>query len=261
MLAKNTSGSLINQLTLSGSQMMPEGYYRSKLFIAPFTTNPLLAAASPLFSLIERLCLTNALPPVLKIRENIEHELHAFYSRLNAANYSTELIAVSRYLICATVDELLGKSYLRLYDEPAEFKAFTPLSYDGVEPQKGFFDVVSHIKERPNQHLDVIELAYFCLIAGFEGEQHLCANGRQTLDNLIDELYLLIQQHRVNKPYKLFHDPAEPIASKAKGIPTVLTLCFAFGLLGLAGFSSYFYLNSQAKSILQTHSTHVFREN
>jgi type VI secretion system protein ImpK len=259
MLAKNHTGSLLNQLAFTGSQIL-EGYYRSKLFIAPFTTNPLLAAASPLFSLIERLSVSNALPPVIHIRDNIEHELHAFYSRLNAANYSLELIAVARYLVCSTIDELIGKSYLRLNQEPVEFKAFTPLSHDGVEPQQRFFDVVSHIKERPNQHLDVIELAYFCLIAGFEGEQHFCANGRQTLDNLIDELYLLIQQHRVNKPHKLFHEPAAPATPRTTRIPTILILGFTFGLLGCAFFSSHLYLNSQAKSVLQMHSKHAFRE-
>lgn len=260
MLAKNDRGSLINQLATSESPTILEGYYRSKLFIAPFTSNPLLAAASPLFSLVERLCISHALPPISNIRDNIEHELYAFYSRLNAANYSMELIVLARYLVCATIDELIGKSYLRLYQEPAGFKAFTPLSHDGVEPQKRFFDLVSYIKEQPNQHLDVIELAYFCLIAGFEGEQHLCPNGRQTLDNLIDELYLLIQQHRVNKPHKLFHDPAIPAAPAVVKKPMTLTFCLALGILGLAFFSSHIYLNNQAKSVLQMHSSHVFRE-
>ena len=57
-----------------------------------------------------------------------------------------------------------------------------------------FFGIVTYIKQRPNQYLDLLELAYYCLITGFEGEQHGKADGRQTLDNLIEELYQLISK-------------------------------------------------------------------
>ena len=57
MAAERFSASFVSRLSLSNAQQMPQGYYRSKLFIAPFTTNPLVAAAGPLLSLLERLCL------------------------------------------------------------------------------------------------------------------------------------------------------------------------------------------------------------
>lgn len=254
MTAERFSASIVNRLSLSGTQKMPQGYYRSKLFIAPFTTNPLVAAAGPLLSLLERLYITPSLPPINSIRENIEHELRAFHSRLSGKSYSEELDALAHYLLCATIDELLGKNYLRLYGEIAEFKAFTPSSHDGIGPQKRFFDIVIYIKERPHQYLDLIELAYYCLITGFEGEQHGRADGRQILDNLIEELYQVIKQHRVNKSHQLFRQlkKADPFPKNYK--PLIASSVLALAILAGGYFTSHFLLEKQARIVQFGHT-------
>lgn len=204
MAAEHFSAPFIRQLTLSDSKKIASGYYRSKLFIASCSKNPLVAAAGPILSLLERLCIAFALPPITTIRKNIEHELQAFHSRLNEKAYIGGLDVLGHYLLCATIDELLGKNYLRLYGKAVQFQAFTPSHADDTGPQTRFFDIVHFIKKEPNQYLDLIELAYYCLITGFEGEQHGRTEGRQVLDNLIEELYQLIKKHRVNKNYRLF---------------------------------------------------------
>ncbi|QBR83251.1 DotU family type IV/VI secretion system protein [Legionella israelensis] len=253
MSAESCSVSLVNQLTISMSKNVPKAYYRSKLFIAPYTTNPLIAAAGPLFSLLERLSISSVLPAINLIRDNIEHELHAFQSKLSVSDYSQDLMAIAYYLLCATIDEMLAKSYLRLYGENTEFKAFTPLTSNKAEPQSRFFEIVNSIKESPNQYLDLIELAYYCLIAGFEGEQHFHANGRQNLDHLIEELYLLIQKHRVNKPYKLDKETHLP-----KTLPKNRKPILIAGLVGISIFLSvlglsHLLLENKAKNVLFGH--------
>ena len=232
-----------------GSEKVPQAYYRSRLFIVPFTTNPLVAAAGPLLSLLERLCVSPTLPAIDSIRENIEHELRAFHSRLHGKSGTEELDAIAHYLLCATIDEMLGKSYLRVYGQPAEFQAFTPLSHDNIGPEERFFDITAHIRERPNQYLDLIELAYYCLIAGFEGKQHARPDGRLILDNLIEELYQLIQQYRVNKAHQLFKEN-----KKTPGVPTshrqLVTLGgLALGLVLFGYLSSYILLENKARAI------------
>lgn len=251
MLAENYSASLVSRLAVPGNLQIQHGYYRSKLFTVSSTTNPLVAAAGPLLSLLERLCVSHTLPPIIPIRENIDHELHAFTSKLTSLQYADELAILANYLLRATIDELLGKNYLRIHSQPAEFKAFTPSSYDDSGPERRFFAIVNHIKERTNQYLDLIELAYYCLIAGYEGEQHLRADGRQTLDNLIEELFQLIQQHRVNKPLRLFREPtshvAEPI-NHHKSIIAASLLALAF--LISTYFISHSLLEHKAKTML-----------
>ncbi len=245
--------SLVNNFTISKASRMPQGYFRSKLFVSSSTTNPLVAAASPLLSLMERLSLSPTLPKIDDIRDNIEHELLAFHSRLAGKQYASEFIVIADYLLSATVDELLGKNYLRLYNEPAEFKSFTPVSRDRAEPQSRFFEIVHYVKQRIHQYLDILELAYYCLITGFEGEEHFRADGRQKLDNLIEELYQLIQQHRVNKPCRLFKEQARPSREPINHKPLFFAGVFVLSVLAFSYLGSQTLLEHKAKTLLLGH--------
>jgi len=94
----------------SGLLSIPQGYYRSKLFIAPVSTNSLVAAAGPLLSLLERLCLSSSLPAIEQIRTNMEHEIYAFLSKLAAAKHPEALISIAHFVLAATPEALIGKN-------------------------------------------------------------------------------------------------------------------------------------------------------
>lgn len=256
MAAEHYPTPLVSRLANTGPvPTAPQGYYRSKLFITPSTTNTLLAAAGPIFSLLERLCLSPSLPPIAHIRENIEHELRAFTSKLIAAEYSSELMGTAQYLLSATIDEILGKSYLRIYNIAPEFNSFTPVTHDLVMPQQRFFEIVNHIQERPNQYLDLIELAYFCLVAGFEGEFHLKPGGRQMLDNHIEHLYQIIQQYRYNKPLRLFNENVIPKTTFEKSHKTTLfAIAIAIVIVTAAFLADQMLLDNKAKNVLSGHT-------
>ena len=249
MPAEPYSASLVSRLAVPSHHQPPQGYYRSKLFINSSTTNPLVAAAGPLLSLLERLGISPTLPSINSIRDNIEHELHAFHSRLTGQKYAEEFVVIACYLLSATIDELLGKNYLRLHGQPAEFNAFTPSSHDEIGPQRRFFDIINHIKERTNQYLDMLELAYYCLIAGFEGEQHLRTDGRQILDNLTEELYQLIQQNRANKPHRLFKEKTHRVPEPTNHKPILIATFLAFSMLVSIYFVSHVLLEHKAKAV------------
>lgn len=254
MTVEHYPASLVSCVANTGHMPVPQGYFRSKLFIAPVSTNTLVAAAGPLLSLLERLCLSPSLPPIEQIRDNIEHEVHAFHSKLSASEYSAELIVIAHYLLCATIDELLAKSYLRVYNSTTEFKSFTPLTRDNSEPQQRFFEIVNHLKDKPNQYLDLIELVYFFLIAGFEGEHHFKAHGRQLLDNTIEELYQIIQQYRYNKPHKLFNENPLPKTVKKNYKTTACAALIAVGVVAAAFLTSHLVLEHKAKTVLFGHT-------
>lgn len=248
MAVEHFAVSVTNNLPLPNASFLPQGYYRSKLFIAPFATNPLVAAAGPLLSLLERLCVSPLLPPITFIRPNIEHELYAFRSHLKEKAYPEEFDALAYYLLCATIDEILGKNYLRIYGNVAVFKAFTPSSLS-YEPQQHFFTIVNYLKERPNQYLDLLELVYYCLITGFEGEQHARPDGRQVLDNLIEELYQLIQKHRVNKSYQLFQPQSEIFENNTNTKKITISILMTFLILIASFVISHMLLEYKAKNI------------
>ena len=118
-----------------------------------------------------------------------------------------------------------------------------------------------YIKERPNQYLDLIELIYFCLIAGFEGEYHLKADGRQVLDNTIEDLYQIIQQYRFNKPHRLFNENPLPKVIKKDYKTTIISAAVAASVVLGAFFTSQFLLENKAKTVLLSHTQLALLDN
>lgn len=232
----------------------PTGYFRSKLFSSNAACNPLVAAASPVLSLLERLCISSTLPAIENMRENLEHEIFAFHSRLSHQQYSEDTIALAYYMVSATVDELLGKNYIRVYGQPSLFKAFTPSNANDLGPESQFFVIVNHLKDSGGQYIDLLELAYYCLIVGFEGEQHVKTDGRQILENLMEDLHKIIQRHRVYKPQLLFKS-STPILEENKNYkPLITAVMLSVSVLIGIYMGSQRLLNHQANSVFQHYS-------
>lgn len=254
MAAEHLSTSMVSQLAIFPHPLTSQGYYRSKLFVVPHHSNPLVGAAAPLLSLLERLSISPSLPPMAHIHDNIRHELNAFHSQMSASPYPETDHTIANYILSATIDELLSKSFLRVNGEISPFTAFTPLSFNDIGPEKHFFEIVAFIKERPNQYLDLIELAYYCLISGFEGEAHLRPDGRQNLENLIDELFGLIGQHRVNKSHRLFREAVLPQTKAASAKPLLTTIIAVCLILTGTIFLSHTLIEKKAKTVLFGHT-------
>lgn len=236
----------------------PTGYFRSKLFSSNAACNPLVAAASPVLSLLERLCISPTLPAIDSMRDNLEHELFAFHSRLTHQQYSEDTIALAYYLVSATVDELLGKNYLRVYGQPSIFKAFTPSNANDLGPESQFFVIVNHLKDSEGQYIDLLELAYYCLIAGFEGEQHIRTDGRQILENLMEDLHKIIQRHRVYKPQLLFTTTPNLEIAETKNYKTLITaITLSVSVLLAVYMGSQRLLNHQANNVFQHYSAQI----
>ena len=204
MLAETLSATLIKQISPIQHFPVELGYFRSKLFITDSFTNPLIAAASPLISLLERMNIASQLPELPILYEHIQHEFKAFFSRLRALHYSEEFLTIAHYLLSATTDELLGKNLLRLSGEIQTFKAFTPITPDNLGPQEQFFIILNQLLIEPEQFLDLIELTYYCLLIGFEGKYYQQNHARIELDNLIENLFQILQKYRTNQKHKLF---------------------------------------------------------
>ncbi|NBX85217.1 MAG: DotU family type IV/VI secretion system protein [Gammaproteobacteria bacterium] len=251
MIAEKISAQLIQEFSPFQQFPIGQGYFRSKLLVTDAFTNPLVAAASPLISILERIHIATHLPEIENLHQDITHEFKAFYSRLSTHDYSDEFYSFAHYLLSATTDELLGKSYLRLKGEPIQFNAFTPISNQNINPQDYFFDILNHLMNAPEQFLDLIELAYFCLLIGFEGKYHLQNDGRLILDNLTESLFQTIQKLRTNKTHKLFkHYILKTHTQRKKNSVkkiTLLTSC----LIIFLGLVSQVYIDYQTKNVLE----------
>lgn len=250
MIAEKLSAQVIQQISPFQHFHVGQGYFRSKLLVTDAFTNPLVAAFSPLISILERIHIANYLPEIERLHQDITHEFKAFYSRLSPHDYPEEFYSFAHYLISATIDEILGKTYLRLYNEPIQFTAFTPISNDHINPQEYFFEILSHLMNAPEQYLDLIELAYFCLLIGFEGKYHFQNDGRLILDNLLESLFQTIQKLRTNRTHKLFkHYVLKNYGHRRKSSiqkMALFTSCFVLCL----GLVSQIYIHYQTKNVL-----------
>ena len=253
MNAETLSAIFIKQESLIQQFPVESGYFRSKLIVTDAFSNPIIAAASPLISILERIQIASKLPELDTLHKDITHEFKAFYSRFHMHHYSEEFHFLANYLLCATTDEILGKSYLRMDGEVKMFNAFTPISHNNIGPEQYFFDITNYIMSLPEQFLDLIELSYFCLMIGFEGKYHLQADGRITLDNLIEHLFQTIQKLRTNKTHKLFKNYViKNQLQKTKISTKKLTLIILASIIGI-GIGCQLYINYQTKEILINH--------
>ena len=249
MLAKST----LNELVELPTKTLP-GYYRTKLFVSNIGMNALVTAAHPLLSLIECLKTNKELPSWDLLFENISHELRAFQSKAQGYHCNDESILIAQYLLTATLDETLAKCLKRLGKSP-EFKAFTPISADNVGPEQRFFDILEKTIETPNSHLDLLELIYLCLNSGFEGKYHGQMDGRQSLDDKIDEVYQIITKFRATKPINFFKRPLTPPVQKASSTKknTWLLVIIACSVLTGGYLISHTIIEKKARAILSQH--------
>jgi type VI secretion system protein ImpK len=233
---------------------LEQGYFRSKIYTTPLTINPFLTAASPIFSLLERFTATQTLPAIQAIKHHIDHEWKAFRSRLSSLKSTPTFLTVAEYFVSATLDEVIGKTYLRIQGSPAEFIAYTPSTDKEHGPEKRFFDLIVFMQKQPHEYLDLLELAYYCLICGFEGEYHTRADGRHALDNLIHSLYEIVTQYRAHKPIRLFKENHSPIPTEHEKLHPY------FWKSIVVGFAIVAALFISVQVIISEKANHIFME-
>lgn len=225
------------------------GYYRSKLFSVHDSLSPFVSAAGPIFSLLDRLGVAKALPPIEKALANIDHELKAYYSQLQCQAYPQAQSTIAYYFVCVTIDELLARAYLRFYQRPPAFQAFTPVFYGDEVPGKKFFSLLTYLEQHPAEQLPLLELGYYCLMAGFEGEHHGKPDGRQILEAKIDELFRLIQPYRQSVSLNLF-DKAKVVENLPTPYKRYIMVGLTLALLLVLFFDlSRVFLDYSAKKI------------
>ncbi|CAM3417753.1 DotU family type VI secretion system protein [Paracidovorax anthurii] len=157
--------------------------------------NPLVAAANTLLNLIPQIRRMATNPDPSAFQHYLLECIRQFESRAGASGVPMETIIGARYCICTAIDEAAAQ---------------TPWGGSGVWPQysllvalhnetwggEKFFQLLSKLVQTPQQHIDLIELMYFCLMLGFEGRYHVIDNGRSQLESLKSRLLQVIESTR-----------------------------------------------------------------
>lgn len=225
-------------------------HYRSKLYTSSIGVNPLVAAAHPLFSILDRINLSEKPPELTSLQDNIAHELQAFTTNISVSEHSEEVALLARYLLCATIDEVIEKAYLR-----HNLPYVSQTSHD-MSNQAPFFQILEKTLLKPDFYLDLIELGYFCMMTGFEGQYRNEPHGKQALENWLDNLYQVIIAHKPPTVEKLFVS-AVPTRRflKVKPFPWRRSLLIFIGLMTLGYFVAGYYLHQKATLLVKSYAT------
>lgn len=191
-------------------------------------SNPLVAAANPLLDLIPQIRATPSHPSPAMLREHLLDEIRQFELRAQQAGIPNETILGARYCLCTALDEAAA---LTPWGGNGVWSAHSLLVTFHNETWGGekFFQLLAKLSQNPNQHLDLLELLYYCLLLGFEGRYRVLDNGRSQLETLRQRLLRILRGARGDYPRALSpHWQDVPAQTQLRRLPVPL---WVFGAL------------------------------
>lgn len=170
-------------------------YYRAKTYTAKTGTNPLVTAATPLFTLIIALRYLSDQTDTAALYQHLVHEIKAFESAAIAKHYPHEFIMIARYALCATLDETIQ---ITQWGRQQAWESRNLLITFQKEQSANdrFFSILDQIREDPSHYIDILEIMYLCLSLGFEGRYRQDPGIYHEFENLLDDIYHLICKQR-----------------------------------------------------------------
>lgn len=206
------------------------------------STNPLLAAGTPLIVLANSLRAVTGHEDMVRLRRTIVDELRRFQTRTRELSVSDEEARYGHYALCALLDEVILSTP---WGAKSGWGAQTLVATFHNEVVSGdrMFEVADALEARPGRSPNLLELIYVCLSFGFEGRMRLERGGASRLVQLRDRLYAAIRNLR--GPVERGLSPAwrgvdaayRPIA---KAIPAWM-FAAALGVLLLAIYAAFLF--------------------
>lgn len=225
-----------------------QAYYRSKAFVSQIAINPLVAAAAPLFYLVEKIQSLTLQPDSEQLSSDLLHEMKAFETQAQQHGYAPKIWLAARYVLCIWIDEIISR--------PAWGRDIGWQLQDLVDPNgsdrkenRSFFLLLSHCSQDPVKYLDLLELLYLCMSLGYEGEYRHMERGYILLAEIRDNLYHSIQRHRKNTPQQLVAQTQAQLVQE-KILPRLLIRTLFISLLVATLISSFIFSKIQLKNSL-----------
>lgn len=225
------------------------GYYRSKIFNTTIGVNPLIAAASPLLSLAvfisENQSENNKAVDAYTLYQDLQHEIKAFENSAKIQRYRSETILVTRFLLCAFLDEITQYAH----SEYSLLKLF----HQEDNGHERFFVILERLSQDPEIHIDLLELIYLCLRFGYLGQYRQIPEGKDIVNQITQKLFdgIRFQRGELKKELHIAA-PAENLPPVVRFyLPVWLILSFTLAVL-LTIYSSFSYmLGNDAQTLYQ----------
>ncbi len=230
-------------------------YYRSKAFVSQAGINPLITAAAPLFYLAEKFQFIEYSPGLLKLHEDLNHELQAFEHQAHSYGYRINFTMAAKLVLCLWIDEMV---LLTRWGRDSDWSKYslTETTQNDQTENKSFFFVLNHCLQDPVTYIDLLELLYLCLSLGFEGEYRYLERGYIQLAEIRDTLFHTIQRHRGEVYKQLEISSIVPEVKQEKYLSRFIRKLLLISITLAAIVTSYCLLNGQLQYNLDSNQQH-----
>ncbi len=170
-------------------------YYRSKAFVSEIGINPLIAAAAPLFFLLEKTQQSGIPLDAAELRESFVHEIKAFDNQAQTHGYKPNIVLAAHFALGLWIDEMILNT---TWGKESSWEQQALVDHNAMQAKdsKSIFFLLNHCLQDPSTYIDLLELLYLCLSLGYEGEYRYLERGHILLSEIRDNVYQHIQRQR-----------------------------------------------------------------
>ena len=223
----------ITDLNITSSSLLP---HRIMTHRPNAGLNPLADAAASLFSILGKLKQLNAHRQLSKLQKELIQEMTIFHETIMHLNYNNEYAAVCRYILCATIDDIISNTVWGGQNQWDPYSLLAAFDQDRQHQDKFFIVLERAIKEQ-TLYIDMMELMYVCLNLGYKGQYRSTEHSQFQLEQITNNLYKHIQAYRGNFSRTLSPFPFKITKSKKRSSqkntfsPLFICLLTLYGVL------------------------------
>lgn len=157
--------------------------------------NPLVNVASTLIGVFEKTHKSMNHTNVGGLHQRLVNEIKVFEVNAKDQNIRPEVILSARYILCTVLDEAVLNTP---WGAESAWTQRTLLSMFHNETSGGekFFLILDRMRDMPAENLYILEMIYIFLSLGYEGKYRVIHRGKESLEQIRDELFRIIRNHR-----------------------------------------------------------------
>jgi type VI secretion system protein ImpK len=167
--------------------------------------------------------------------------IREFERKAGAGGVPVETVIGARYCICTAIDETAAQTPWGGSGVWPRYSLLVALHNETWGGEK-FFQLLAKLVQTPNQHIDLIELMYYCLMLGLEGRYRVIENGRSQLETLKARLLQVIEGARGDRTGALSVN-WKGVERKAAPPWTMVPLWVATAIAVLLAFLIFLWFN------------------
>lgn len=216
-------------------------------------SNTLISCAAPLLAVIIQLKRARLTGKIQALHHHLLGAIIDFETKANQQQLAKPVINSARYILCATVDEIVLNQQLSEqapWDSQNDWSKQSLVStfYQDIWGGEKFFEILDHLLQGAEQNIELLELICFCLQLGFQGKYRIMNQGQERLALLREKLYTTICKYRGKPDTTLMPQVKKAMLRRRAANPLILILLAAGILMGIL-IDWYLYLNYQLNGI------------